>query len=116
MIPPYHDAIVATILGNIGRMALELLTGLSNREGWYYPFTLSLLALVGIIGLARGRDRRVVVALVAAWLVIGVAAIATLDTAFWHFKRYQMPLVALLFPFAAWGVAFWPRRAQRLGV
>ena len=116
MVPPYHDAIVATILGNVGRMGLELLTGLSNREGWYYPFTLALLALVGILGLLRGRDRRIVGLLVIGWLLAAIAAIATLDTAFWHFKRYQMPLIALLFPLAAWGVGFWPRRATRLGL
>lgn len=129
MIPPYHDAIVATILGNIGRMLMELLTGFSSREGWYYAFTLTLLALVGLGGVLLRRDRpreharaewpghrRVVALLVVAWLGAGIAAIATLDTAFWHFKRYQLPLFALFFPLAAWGVGFWPRRAQWLAL
>ncbi|MDX2141675.1 MAG: hypothetical protein SF123_26545 [Chloroflexota bacterium] len=47
---------------------------------------------------------RLAVVVVLLWLLAGAAAISTLDTAFWHFKRYQMPLIALLFPLAAWGV------------
>ena len=35
--------------------------------------------------------------MVILWLLAGTAAIATLDTAFWHFKRYQMPLMAACF-------------------
>ncbi len=39
------------------------------------------------------------------WMVFGTLAISTLDTAFWHFKRYQMPFIALLFPLAGWEIA-----------
>jgi hypothetical protein len=47
---------------------------------------------------------RLAVVVILLWLLAGAAAISTLDTAFWHFKRYQMPLIALLFPLAAWGM------------
>src|SRR5690606_18191179 len=115
MIPPYFDAIAGTIFGNATRIGLELLTGYNAREGWYFPFVLSILALVGLVGLLRRRDTRLVGVLLLVWLAAAAAAIATLDTAFWHFKRYQMPLIALLYPLAAWGVAFWPRRASWIG-
>lgn len=116
MVPPYHDAIIATLLSNFARMGLELLTSLSSREGWYYPFTLSLLALVGLVRLLRRRDGQIVALLLILWLLVTMAAVATLDTAFWHFKRYQMPMIALLFPLAAWGVGLWPRRGHRFGL
>jgi hypothetical protein len=38
------------------------------------------------------------------WMVLGTLTISTLDTAFWHFKRYQMPFLALFFPMAGWGL------------
>ena len=43
--------------------------------------------------------------MIIAWLLLGIAVISTLDTAFWHFKRYQMPLIALNYPLAIWGIA-----------
>ncbi|MCL4251512.1 MAG: hypothetical protein KJ065_25395 [Anaerolineae bacterium] len=43
---------------------------------------------------------------IALWLIGGALLISTLDTAFWHFKRYQMPFMALLFPLAAWGAGW----------
>ncbi|MCA9913289.1 MAG: hypothetical protein KC496_08060, partial [Anaerolineae bacterium] len=32
---------------------------------------------------------------------------------FWHFKRYQMPLIALFFPLAAWGIGWMLQRLQK---
>ena len=51
--------------------------------------------------------------MIVLWLLAGTAAISTLDTAFWHFKRYQMPLIALFFPLAGWGWAFVYARLRR---
>src|SRR5262249_36280989 len=42
--------------------------------------------------------------LVLAWLVALVPIIAVLETAFWQMKRYQQPMIALLFPMAGWAV------------
>lgn len=39
------------------------------------------------------------------WLLALTGAASTLDTAFWQFKRYQVPVMALLFPAAAWTCA-----------
>jgi hypothetical protein len=114
MIPPYHDAMLGRIIGNFARMWLEFATGISAREGWYIPFTVSVLALVGMLYLLRRHERRLTGLLIIGWMAAGLAAISTLDTAFWHFKRYQMPLMALIFPLAAWGLqAFRRKRAAR---
>lgn len=61
--------------------------------------------------------------LVVLWLVGTSALISTLDTAFWHFRRYQIPMMALFFPLAAWGAVMlesavrgWARQWVRVGV
>ncbi|MBI5669420.1 MAG: hypothetical protein HZC41_15560 [Chloroflexi bacterium] len=63
------------------------------------------------------RNGHVLVALViVGWLVGGTLAVSTLDTAFWHFKRYQMPFMALFFPLMGWtiGFLFQPARTRWL--
>ncbi|MDL1884576.1 hypothetical protein FBR01_13095 [Anaerolineae bacterium CFX8] len=102
---------VRRIIENFARMWGEFFTGTSPREGMYILPGMLLLAAVGLVCLVRARHAsslrsRVFVALVIlGWLVVGTLAVSTLDTAFWHFKRYQMPFVALLFPLAGWGTA-----------
>ncbi|MBN8639371.1 MAG: hypothetical protein J0M07_28895, partial [Anaerolineae bacterium] len=59
------------------------------------------------------RWRRFAALMIGVWLLVGFGAIATLDTAFWHFKRYQMSLLVLLYPLAAWGIAYVLRRLPR---
>jgi hypothetical protein len=66
-------------------------------------FGLGLVALVGVAVL-QIRKRPLFVLVIAVWMVMGTLAISTLDTAFWHFKRYQMPFIAVMFPLAAVGV------------
>jgi len=100
---PFDWAIVIQrILENFLRMWVEFVTGYSLREGWYLPFLIGALAVVGLVLLLIRPEQRLTGFLIASWLVAGTAAVSTLDTAFWHFKRYQMPLIALLFPLAAW--------------
>jgi hypothetical protein len=102
---------VRRIIENFARMWGEFFTGISPREGMYILPGMLLLAAVGLMCLVRARHAssmrsRVFVALVIlGWLVVGTLAVSTLDTAFWHFKRYQMPFMALLFPLAGWGIA-----------
>lgn len=60
---------------------------------------LGLLALIGLVALARKRPLLVV--FIIGWMLAGTLAVSTLDTAFWHFKRYQMPFVAAMLPLAA---------------
>jgi hypothetical protein len=105
MIPPYPDVILLRIADNFLRMWSELFTSTSPREGIYIPYP-GLFALGGLAALLASRERRWLGGLLVAWLLAGTLAVATLDPAFWHFKRYQMPVMALFFPLAAAGVAF----------
>ncbi len=104
MVPFYWDVVLGRIWDNFSRMWGEFVTGVSPREGLYIPFLIGPLALVALVISLLRRDRWHVSLLVLLWLLAGTAAIATLDTAFWHFKRYQMPLMALFFPLAAWAL------------
>jgi hypothetical protein len=104
IIPYDLGVIVGRILDNFVRMWREFLTG------YLYVFA---LALIGWFALLRDKRFRLTAAMLALWLLAGTAAISTLDTAFWHFKRYQMPLIALFFPLAGWGWAFVYARFRR---
>ena len=102
LIPFHWDLVLGRIAGNFGRMWAEFTTSVSPREGLYFPYLIGPLAFMALFWSLLKRDRWQTSLLVILWLLAGTAAIATLDTAFWHFKRYQMPLIALFFPLAAW--------------
>jgi len=104
LIPPDRDVIIGRIIENFVRMWRDVLF----PQDWLSSLTtgvigLGVLALIGLVGLLV-RGRKLIVLLLVLWLISGTAAIATLDTAFWHFRRYQMPFVALLFPMASVGL------------
>lgn len=104
MIPPVPSEIWERIFENFGRFWFELFSGVSggaSSEFFLSPF-IGLFALAGVLLIVYQRKRWDVLLLVCAWLLVISAAISTLDTAFWHFKRYQMPLLAMLFPLAGW--------------
>jgi len=103
IVPFYWDEVIRRILDNFTRMWAEFLTGSSPREGLYIAPLMLVLAGMGLIVL-RHRQWRIIGLMLIGWLLFGTLAISTLDTAFWHFKRYQMPFLALLFPLAGWGV------------
>ena len=99
-----YGTIIGRVLANFGRMWREFLT----QYGYVF-----IPALIGW-GVMIARQRwRLVGVMIALWLLAGTAAISTLDTAFWHFKRYQMPLIALFFPLAGWGWAFVYQQGRR---
>lgn len=106
---------VGRVVENLARIATEWLTGYSPREGWYLPPLIGVWALIGLGMLLRDPARRAIGVLIALWLLAGAGAVATLDTAFWHFKRYQMPLLALTFPLAAWALVSMLRAGRALG-
>jgi hypothetical protein len=105
MIPFYWDEVIRRILDNWARVWGEFLTGSSPREGLYLAPLMLVIAFAGVIWLFADRRWRAAGLMLVGWLVFGTLAISTLDTAFWHFKRYQMPFIAPLFPLAACGVA-----------
>ncbi len=114
MLPPDASLILARILENFLRMWRELLTDSAPTEGWYLPVFTGVSAIAGALSLLFKKNWRLVGLLVISWLLTVTGAVSTLDTAFWHFKRYQMPLMALFFPLAAWGVTFGLRRVDWL--
>lgn len=105
-VPFYWEDVIRRILDNFVRMWAEWLSGSSPREGLYIWGGISILVVVGLVALIEKRERRIIGVLIVLWLLAGAGAISTLETAFWHFKRYQMPLMALFFPMAAWGMTW----------
>lgn len=89
------------------RLWEELLRGENAVDGAYVPAGIVVIAL-GMIGVEMVRSikaRQIRSGLVVgAWLLGLSVAISTLDTAFWHFKRYQLPMMAVMFPLAGWGL------------
>jgi hypothetical protein len=108
------------VLDFFWRMWRELLSGHSPDFGTFTSPILAVLALTALIvstWLAWRRRRLNLAVVVLAWIIALTAAVATLDTAFWQFKRYQLPVMALFFPAAAWtseAVGNWIER--RIGV
>lgn len=105
-IPHDWGVIISRVLNNFIRMWGELFTGYSPREGWYVFPLVFVLAVVGLIGLLGKRDGRFTALLVIGWLLALTGAVSTLDTAFWHFKRYQVPALSLFVLLAGWGAAW----------
>ncbi len=91
IVPPDLGVIAGRVFENFVRMWREFLTDYLYVSG---------AAILGVIALWLDKRFRLVAVLIVVWLLTGTAAISTLDTAFWHFKRYQMPLIALFFPLA----------------
>lgn len=127
LIPFDLGVVIGRIIDNLVRMLREFFTGM-GEQGAYMPFFIGPLALVTVIFiLVRGNlgdpvDRsytspsdesiqrsrfswRLTALLILGWWGLVAMAAATLDTAFWHFKRYQMPTMALFVPVALWGIA-----------
>ncbi len=116
-VPPDLGGIFKNIFDVITRTWTELLTGISPTDGMYILFVLSWLALLGIVpGLRESwRIRRPTIpVLILGWLIGLTAAVSILETAFWQFKRYQQPMIALLFPLAAWALLALEKRIPRL--
>lgn len=113
MVPQDYGVILSRILENFIRIWTELLTGYSSQEGWYLPVFTVPTALLGIVLLLFQRGWRWIGLLLIGWMLALSGAVATLDNAFWHFKRYQMPLMALSIVMAAGAVAqilLWTQR------
>lgn len=111
-VPQDYTLIISRIWDNFSRMWLEFVTGFDAREGrgWYLPISTGLVGLLAIPTLMLKKDYRVIGLMLLGWLFVLTAAISTLDNAFWHFKRYQMPILALFFPLSAWIVTDFLKR------
>ena len=110
---------VFSVLETFGRMWLELLTGISRDWGLFTSPVLPGVALGGMlvgVWLAIRQQRVTLPALALAWILALTAGVATLDTAFWQFKRYQVPVMGLFFPVAAWTCAALADRLAERGL
>jgi hypothetical protein len=96
------------VLESLWRMWRELITGYTPDFGRLTPFLMAAFAVfvLGAFAVPVWRKRRdAVAALILLWMLALSAGVATLDTAFWQFRRYQLPIMALMFPVAGWGTA-----------
>lgn len=118
-IPPDLGAMLGAVMANMGRIWQELITGVSVVDGEYRTALVTLAALLtlgfGLLNAIRTRRPNSAV-LVGVWLLGLTVAVSVLETAFWQFKRYQMPMLALLFPLAAWPFAALTRRGAGAGL
>ena len=109
LIPFDLSVVIGRIVENLVRMLSEFFTGI-GEHGAYLPFFIGPLALVAVIGMlltnkgGPSNKGRITALLILGWWGIVAMAAATLDTAFWHFKRYQMPIMVLFVPVALWGI------------
>lgn len=89
------------------RLWKELFSWANPVDGAYIPPLIPILAIVAVIFTfyaTTSREKKLAVWLGVLWIIGLSAAVATLETAFWHFKRYQLPLMALIFPLAGWAL------------
>jgi hypothetical protein len=98
MIPAYPDEIANRIVTNFVRIWRELLLGVGEHGVLYLMPLLVIVTFVGVVLYSKQQKRWTLLVLLIGWFFAVIVAVSTLDTAFWHFKRYQMPLIALLFP------------------
>lgn len=95
------------ITENVINIWVEMFSGSSPVDGWYiFPLLTAPAGVAMLLSVITSVRQRYLSPgfLVFLWLVGFSIMIGTLDTAFWHFKRYQLPMFALLFPLAGWFV------------
>lgn len=93
------------VLDHWMRMWHEFFLGRAQYGDPYLPGLVFVLALASIAWGVRysWRKRTIHPALLAGlWIVLLSVAVATLEVAFWHYKRYQLPIMALTIPLAGW--------------
>jgi hypothetical protein len=116
IVPFGFSYVAGRIFENFARAWEAFLFGIANDGAWMIlPPLIGISALFGLFRIARHRPLTALLPLL--WLPIIYAAISTLDTAGWHFRRYQMPLLALVFPLTAHAAAAltaYPRSRARL--
>lgn len=110
-VPADFNALLSDVLNTAARLWVELFTD----ANLYLTLPFALLALplmVYAVWTAFQRQRHIS-QLIGVWLLGLTAITALVETAFWQFKRYQQPLIALLivlFGYTAVGIQHLPQR------
>lgn len=104
------------VLGRIVSGFTRFFTELADPAGylWYVGPFLAVLAVIGMVALWRANQRGFV--WLAGTVALTMLAISTLDTAFWHFKRYQMPLITLIWALLPLGITALEKLIRQLGL
>ncbi len=105
MVPFIPDVVLDRIWTNFTRLWAEFFNG-SQGDILYLPLLLGILPLFALVWSLLKKPYRTLGVLIILWMLAVSAAVSTLDTAFWHFKRYQIPLMALAFPLVGWLLAW----------
>jgi len=113
LIPADWGYIVDRVLSHFSRMWSEFIIGMGEGGVWYLPPLMGGLAILAAALMSRRKPGAVI--LLILWALALTGAVSTLDTAFWHFKRYQMSLMVLAFPLVGWLLSRLPRRFGQLG-
>ncbi|NDJ35467.1 MAG: hypothetical protein GYB64_12440 [Chloroflexi bacterium] len=98
LVPFFPGEVITAIANIIAELFVWLLGGPTETRGWIVLPLGQIIAAIGVLLLWRTHrplSRRLVV-VTAGWVVLGVLATATLQTATWHNYRYQMPLYPAL--------------------
>jgi len=115
LVPFHWSAVISGVGAALGEIWGRLFGGLSSDGHWHTFPLLQVAGLAGALLLARRPRTRALAVTGAAWLVLGTAATATLQTATWHHFRYQMPFYPALVLFASLaGAALAARWRSRL--
>jgi hypothetical protein len=111
-VPLEWGTIAVRISNQLVRFGIEWTGGISLEFAQIYFPVMGLVIGVLMVGAWRGwsRVRWWTAAYVVLCVLAGGAALATLDTAFWHFKRYQVPLLVLYFPMSLVAAQYLSRR------
>jgi hypothetical protein len=96
LVPFEWSAIVSGWGTSLMEVWVRLFGGLSSDGHWHTFPLLQIVAAASAVVLARNPGGRRLAFICAAWLVLGTAATATLQTATWHHYRYQMPFYPAL--------------------
>ncbi len=99
----------SAVASGFGASMLDIWAGLFggwSSDGHWHAFPLlQAAAVAGIVLLIRNPVGRRLATVGAAWLLLGTAATATLQTATWHHYRYQMPFYPALLILGSIGLA-----------
>lgn len=101
-VPRDWDVIIRDMGDTAVRIWRELLSVTTPDYGTVLLCVLALIMiLVGAVEAVRTRKPTPAL-LIGVWFVGLTLLISTLETAFWQFKRYQQPMIALCFPLVGW--------------